>query len=149
MGNNLGMSCLQSRLNHPNFSAEAAHRLVQPSSRLLPDQRVGGSLASIPPRHGVSRDWPLRWFDHCQREQKEGSEGATENCMKSVIGLKTVITPLVLPASSTCYPDLSACSFWRLDTVLPRRLECMKFFRSHHIARCLIDQYIERDFIHG
>jgi hypothetical protein len=61
----------------------------------------------------------------------------------------TVTISWVLPASSTRYPHLSACPFWRLDPVFPRRFECVKFFRSHHIARRLIDQYIERDFIHG
>ena len=46
-------------------------------------------------------------------------------------------------------PSVHPSAPWHLDTVFPRRFECVKFFRSHHIACCLTDQYIERNFIHG
>lgn len=55
---------------------------------------MGDSFASVSPRPGVNRNRPLRWLDHSQREQKEGSEGATKNCMKSVIVLDDCYYPL-------------------------------------------------------
>ena len=109
---------------------------------------MGSSLASISPHCGVNRHRPLCWLDDRQREQEKSTESAPENCMKRTIVLQTVIISLVLSASSTCYPHLSTCSFCPLDAVFPRRFECVEFFRSHHIACRLADQYVERNFIH-